>query len=73
MDQPASPAFADRSGPEDADDVIAIGDLPISAVAMPDLDEPGEPGDPLRPARGILVGAAMGLVFWVGILAMFLR
>lgn len=105
--QPAPPASADPCGPEEADEVIAIGGLPIPAMEsptpvmegsipvmeasipameasipamesptpameFPDLDEEGDPGDPLRPARGILLGAAMGLVLWAGLLAVIL-
>jgi hypothetical protein len=112
--QPAPPASADPCGLEEADEVIAIGGLPIPAMEsptpvmeasipvmeaptpvmeasipvmeasipamesptpamkFPDLDEEGDPGDPLRPARGILLGAAMGLVLWAGLLAVIL-
>jgi hypothetical protein len=86
VNQPARPASADPSGLEVADEVIAVGDLPMPAMEtpmpametpmpameMPELDDEGDPGDPLRPARGILLGAAMGLVLWAGLLAVLL-
>jgi hypothetical protein len=107
VNQPARPASADPSGLEVADEVIAVGDLPMPAMGtpipamempipamempmpametpmpametpmpameMPELDDEGDPGDPLRPARGILLGAAMGLVLWAGLLAVLL-
>ena len=51
---------------------IPAMESPTPAMEFPDLDEEGDPGDPLRPARGILLGAAMGLVLWAGLLAVIL-